>query len=288
MTIKQEHGPDGTKDVIIDPFEHRAQPMVLVDPQGNWIDQSSPLLVANYNLELAKGNIPGHSQGNVFGRNLDLDPATPSLVWDYGPTLAQEVYLTADTELFMSSTSASDTNVGVLIQGMTDDYVLKNEVHLHTEGQTQHSVGNWFRIFNMMNVSGDAAAGDMYFAEADTMSGGEPTTPAKVHAYMEQGTGRTHKAQFTVPVDHTLYFTRMRHSVRRGEDAVFKYRLRVLGWPDFIEMTEFPTYQNSPFLPLDPPSPVQEKSDFDFTASTATNNTEATFNLAYILVDNTI
>jgi len=86
------------------------------------VSSKRPLPVTSHGLEIAKGNIPGHTVGVIFGHNDDLDPANPAMIWDYGEFQHVEAFLTADTELFMSSTSASDTNVGVLIFGMTDDY----------------------------------------------------------------------------------------------------------------------------------------------------------------------
>ena len=243
----------------------------------------------DFGLEVAKGNVPGHSVGTIFGRNHDLDPANAALIWDYGPTLYREVYLTANTELFMSSSSASDTNIGILVEGMTDDYVDKTELHIHTAGQTQQSIGNWFRVFKATVISGASPLGDMYFAEADTLTAGIPNTPAKVHAYMTQGTGVTHKAARTVPANHTMYITRLFLGTRRAEDAVYHFHVKTETMPDFIEASNFPLYQSTlPFTPLDPPFPITEKIDFEFVADTVTNNTQVVANIGYILVDNTV
>jgi len=239
----------------------------------------------NYGLDTAKGNIAGHSTGTIFGRNQDIDPAAEELIWDYGGT---ETYLTADTELFLSSTSASDTNVGVFIWGMTDDYVFKQIIHTHTAGQTQESIGSFFRIFRMVVVSDDASLGDIYIAETDTLTSGVPDTASKVHGFMEQGTNITHKAAGTVPVDHSMYVHRLFMGVRRGEDAVIQFRQKGFGSPDFVEASSFPLYQNSQFLVFDPPFIIPEKTSFEFTATTVTNNTQVIVNTAYTLVDDTV
>lgn len=238
-----------------------------------------------FGLALAKGLIPGQSTGTIFGRNQDIDPAVEELIWDYG---GREIYLTANTELFMSSTSPLDTNVGVFIWGMTDDYQFKQEVHIHTAGQTQHSIGNWFQIFRLVVVSGDAPLGDIYCAQTDTLTGGEPDTAAKVHAFMAQGANITHKAAGTVPVDHTMYVDRLFMGVRRGEDAVIQFRQKPFGYPAFVEASSFPLYQESSFLVFDPPFVIPAKTSFEFTATTVTNNTQVIVNTGYTLVDNTV
>ena len=242
-----------------------------------------PNIATNYGMDVAKGLISKHETGTIFGRNPDVDPAAPELIWDFGGI---ETYLTADTEIFLSSTSASDTNVGVFVWGMTDDYNFKIETHIFSAGQLQQSIGSFFRIFRLVIVSNDAPLGDIYAAEADTLTLGVPDTDSKVHALMVQGTNITHKAGGTVPIGHTLYVHRAFMGVRRGEDAVIVLRSRADTAPAFVESTSFPIYQQSFPFPLDPPFVIAEKTDFDFLATTDTNNTEVILNLGFSLVDN--
>ena len=70
------------------------------------------------------------------------------------------------------------------------------------------------------------------------------------------------------------------------EDAVITLRSRSDTAPMFVESTSFPIYQQALFLHLDPPFIIAEKTDFDFLASTVTNNTEVVLNLGFSLVDN--
>jgi len=266
-------------------------PIALTTDEGDFVgvvnkDRRFP--TEDLGLEIAKGNVAGHSVGTIFGRNQDLDPGTEALVWDYGATLAREVYLTADTELFMSSSNASDTSVGIIIEGMTDDYEPKTTVVLHLAGQSQQSIGSWFRIFKATVISGASPLGDMYIAEADTLALGVPDTPAKVHGYMVQGSGTTHKAAYTVPVNRTMYIGRILLGTRRGEDAVYHFHVKGETFPDFIEASNFPIYQSTIFAAFSPPFPIAEKTDIEFVATTVTNNTEVTANVGYILVDNTV
>ena len=253
-------------------------------PTASRINAGGLLMVADYGLEVAKGNIPGHDTGTIFGRNQDVDPAAAELLWDYG---GLETYLTADTELFLSSTDAGDTNVNVFVWGLDDEYNFIIETYLFTSGQSQQSIGLRFRLFRLVVVAGgDAPLGDIYCAEADTLTLGVPDTAAKVHAKMAVGTGVTHKASGTVPAGYTMHVVRMFQGVRRGEDAVIVFRTKTFGAPMFVESTSFPLYQRSGFFVFDPPFVIAEKTDFEFLATTVTNNTEVTLNLGYILVKN--
>ena len=240
---------------------------------------------SNFNFEVARGNITGHDIGTIFGRNQDIDPAAEELIWDYGGV---ETYLTADTEVFLSSDNASDTNVGVFVWGMTDDYVFKQEVHIFTAGQAQQSIGEFFRIFRLVIISGSEPLGNIYCAESDTLIGGMPNTASKVHAFMAQGTNITHKASGTVPVNHTMYVTRLFMGVRRGEDAVIQFRQKTFDSPGFVEASSIPIYQSGEFLVFDPPFEIAEKTSFEFTATTVTNNTQVILNTGYILVDDMV
>lgn len=245
----------------------------------NW----SPSITTGLGLDIAKGNIPKHETGSIFGRNDDIDPAAEEMIWDHG---GFEVYLTANTELFLSSTDAADTNVGVFVWGMTDDFVTKRELHVFTSGQAQQSIGDWFRVFRIVVVSGDAPLGDLYCAQADTLTGGLPDTPTKVHLHMLVNTNTTHKASITIPADHTMYIVRLFMAVRRGEDAVIAFRSKMPDYPAFIENTTFPVYQSETFLHFDPPFVLLAKMDFEFSARTVTNNTQVTVNAGFIMVDN--
>jgi hypothetical protein len=140
----------------------------------------------------------------------------------------------------------------------------------------------------MTNISGDAAAGEIYFAESDTLTLGVPDTPVKVHAHMHQGSGTTHKAAHTVPANHTMYVYRLFLGTRRAEDCVYSFMVRTPGMPAFIEASDFPVYQSTIFEHFSPPFPVTEKTDFYFLGSTVTNNTQPSANIGYVLVDDSV
>lgn len=239
----------------------------------------------NFNQHVIEGKVPGYTAGTVFGHNQNLDPANAAMIWDYGPNQPIEVFLTADTELFISSTSVSDTNVGLLIVGLTDDYVAKTLVHTFTSGRSQESIGDWFRIDKITVISGDTHAGDIYCAEADTLTAGVPNTPAGVHAFIHDSNGTTHKAVGTVPAGHTMYINRLFLGTRRGEDCVFSFQVKSATMPAFIEASDFPVYQSTIFESFDPPFAIAEKTDFYFLGTTVTNNTQASANFAFILVE---
>ena len=60
----------------------------------------------DYYLEVSKGNIPGTVAGFISGNNPDVSTTVSETIWSQGGSY---VYLTADTQLYISSSSASDT-----------------------------------------------------------------------------------------------------------------------------------------------------------------------------------
>ena len=62
----------------------------------------------DYFVEAAEGNIAGTSMVQVTGRNFSVGNSAFETIWDQG---GNYTYLTADTALFISSSSASDTAV---------------------------------------------------------------------------------------------------------------------------------------------------------------------------------
>ncbi|MBL4700585.1 MAG: hypothetical protein JKX85_04930 [Phycisphaeraceae bacterium] len=239
----------------------------------------------NLFFEIARGLVPGQSTASVLAFNPDVDLAAEETVWDQGGLYT---YLTANTELFVSSSSTSDTNVGLKIEGMTDDFVIKDTLFTFTGGQVQQSIGNFFRIFKIAVISGAEPAGDLYVAETDTLTAGVPDTASKIKAKVIQGINVTRIGLITVPANNTMFIVRLATHTRKGKDSVSKALIRPDGFPGFMEITQFPTFESSFGMPLDPPFVIDEKTDIEIRALTETNNTQAAASFAYILVDNTI
>jgi hypothetical protein len=142
------------------------------------------------------GNVPGFSQdfiiGNVSGASATSGEAT---IWDFHPNSIQ--FLSAGTELFVSSSSTSDTACFALVCGLDENYVEKSTTTT-LNGQTQVSIGTYIRV-QSATILNKTAVGDVYIAESDTLSGGVPDTAAKVQSKVPAGDNITHNAWYTVP-----------------------------------------------------------------------------------------
>lgn len=234
-------------------------------------------------FEISRGTYDGITSGSILSFNPDVDLVTEETIWAQGGIYT---YLTADTELFMSSTSVSDTGVTVLIEGLTQDYVQKSSVVSFTNGQSQQTIGTWFRIHDITVIAGGAEPlGDLYVAQTGALTLGIPDVASEIKAKITQGVNTTQLGLYTVPANHTFYVVRLNTFTRKNKDAVVQVLVRPEGFPAFIRTTQFPTYQSEVSVLLDPPFVVTQKTDLELRAVTTTNQTEVVANVGYILID---
>lgn len=238
---------------------------------------------SQFYLEIARGKIAGHSTASILSFNPDIDAAAEETIWEQGGIYT---YLTSDTELFISSTNQNDNNIIISIEGLTDDFKVKKTISTFIGGQSQQSIGIFFRIFKITVIGGEVPVGDLYAAETDTLNSGIPSTTSKIKAKMLQGFNVTKLGLFTVPIDHTMYITRLTTHTRKNKDAVISAVIRPFGFPGFLNVTQSPSFQNSFQLILEPSFVIKEKTDLELRVMTSTNQTEVVANIGYILIDN--
>ena len=165
-------------------------------------------------LQVALGNVPGHSIDFVVGYQGDLDATDGNItLWDnkfdYTP-------FTADTEMFISSSNTGDTSV-VRVIGLDTNF---DRIFLDAtlSGQTQVSLGNFRHVQQAVVISGGTPAGDVYIAATDTLTAGVPDTNSKVKSKILQGKNITHNSFSMVPRG----FVHVPVAIRASTDATTK------------------------------------------------------------------
>ena len=144
-----------------------------------------------------------------FGRNATVSTSFET-VWEYG---GNETYVTSNVINTMSSSSASDTDVDVTIEGHTVSgtgadaqftFVIQTA---NTDGQGKVVLATPLARVSRAYVSGATAPlGDIYIAEDDTLSGGVPTTASKVHITILGTAGQTQSFKAATTFSNTDYF----------------------------------------------------------------------------------
>jgi len=245
-------------------------------------------------LDVTMGKIPGYAPALLLGQRIDQSIAEgKKTIWDHDDSI---VFLSAGTDLFASSSSASDTAPVFLIAcGLDDDFRVKSTTTALT-GQTQVPIGN-FRVVQNATIVIQGAIGDVYIAEADTLTAGVPDTSAKVQSKILAGKNITHNGFFTVPAG----FSAITMAIRATTDSANKSakvdtQITPNGQPTLVTVTysvsqSFPQFlfpapiSATTFLgDLTPVLP--EKTTISFAADVDTNNTDVFFGVDFILVQN--
>lgn len=162
-----------------------------------------------FELQVARGQIPGHRIIHVFGHNPDIDNGVEKTIWPIDGILGHP-----DEPVIMtiSSSSANDTAAGtgartVFIEGVNGTGGLTTEV-VTLDGQTPVSTVNKYDAIERMVVqtvgSGEANTGVIY-AGTGTVSSGVPDVP-----YSAIGIGENNSlvGHWTCPTGHTGYLVK--------------------------------------------------------------------------------
>lgn len=167
-------------------------------------------------LEVSKGNVPGHSSVQKFGRNFDIDTATdPEDCASQGGTYT---YLASGQTLYASSSNAGDGQQ-VTVEGLSGGWNEQNKT-VTLNGQNQVAIdGTWIRMFRAWNDDSTDLAGDIYIAETDTLTGGVPDTASKIKAKINIGFAQTLMALYSVPLAKTAYILGWYSSIEGASPA---------------------------------------------------------------------
>lgn len=238
-------------------------------------------------LEVSKGNVPKHSMVTVVGATPSLGSAGTETIWDVGGSYT---YLTADTTLYISSSSASDTSVTVLVTGKDDNYNAVTQTVI-TNGQTQVALGTqMFRVEICTVIGGTSPIGDLYIAESDTLTGGVPNTASKIKSKIplsgvDVGTGFasdhiTHNGFATVPAGHKWYALSVQAYVNKNVDLTFSGRFRAENGV-WINRSPSPLYQNIAYQPFNQYLQLPAKADFEGRAIAGAGSAGSSFQFQF-------
>jgi len=162
-------------------------------------------LTEPFELQVARGQITGHSVVHVFGHNPDIDTSEET-IW---PTNGLVGHPASPTVMQISSSSADDAAAGtgartVYILGIngTGGYV---EETVTLNGQTEVNTVNSYDAIQTMTVmsvgSGGVNAGTIY-AGTGTVTAGVPAVP---YSAMGVGDNTSLVGHWTCPVGYTGY-----------------------------------------------------------------------------------
>ncbi|MHA1400160.1 MAG: hypothetical protein ACTSQE_07410 [Candidatus Heimdallarchaeaceae archaeon] len=254
----------------------------------------NPLPVRDPLLEIAKGNVTGHSGVNKFGHVEDIDISdVPVDIWNGGsvwvaPTAARTHDIVSDDV----NDDVGDTGARTInIQGLDSNWELQEEV-IPMNGTTNVATANTYvRIFRMYVVTvGSSLTNEGNITATAQVDG-------TVTAAITTGKGQTLMAIYTIPAGKTGYITKGYTTITRqdktsGAMAEFEFRGRFDAdvstspwrtlWAGGISVDGSSAYEHS----YSPYVAVSEKTDLVFRCIyVSDNNTKIGAGFDIILID---
>ena len=213
-----------------------------------------------FELQVARGQIQGHSVVSIFGYQSAVGIGTPITVWE---NLVEYVYPTVASTMTVVSTSASDgSSLSVLINGLDANFNLLSEV-IALNGLTNvTTVNSFFRINSIICTNGNNV-GVITVKQS-----------ANILAQINAGVGRSQAALYTVPAGYSLFVRSVyAYSNEPGSGSNYSnYRVqinnRLTGASYTVLQTPFaPTYVVDRVLPFQ----YFEKNDVRWQTSVGTS-----------------
>lgn len=242
------------------------------------------IATTDYFTDVAQGLVPGASIQFILGNSPGAAAAdTEETIWDQGGTYT---YLSAETTLYGSSSSASDTDQILVVVGLDEDYLEVVRI-VALNGQNQVALDDGLlRVHIIQQISGTGAVGDFYIAESDSLTGGIPDTASKIKGKVTAGKGISRQFTFTVPAGKAFYVHEQVLIAGKNSDVEISLKLKFFGTTFFVTSTDAEFYQFLTNLALKTPFTIPEKSDFEASFTSTNVGTSVTSNYAGVLITN--
>jgi hypothetical protein len=241
-----------------------------------------------FGLQVARGQIQGHTSVIVFGYNPDVD-TTEESVWPDGGTVPHP---TVASVLKISSSSVDDTAAGtgartVCIEGLDGDYNMIGET-VTLNGQTAVNTIKSYLYVNSFYVatvgSGGANAGNINAGTGVVTAG----VPAVLYDIIAAGYNNRTTGHYCVPAGYTGYMNEGLFSSGQasGSTAVTGF-LKQHGPDNILRVGAVTTVNNSAALfTFQQPYTIPEKNCVGATAIGASSNNAVSSYFSIILIKN--
>jgi FlaG/FlaF family flagellin (archaellin) len=206
--------------------------------------------VEPFDLQVARGQIYGHSTVNIYGFQPTI-ATTQIPAWELASAYT---YPTAATLMNLVSSDAGDTTATVVIQGLDANFEPISEV-LALDGTTDVVTTKQYLRINAMAVRTGNPAGAITLKDPTNT-----TTYARINAFV----GRTQMSIYTVPAGYTFYLSRINvYTSLNGSSADFiTYRNLSVSNPSGVRnVTQQAPFTNVYEARRVMPRPFTEKTD---------------------------
>lgn len=228
-------------------------------------------------LAVARGQIAGATQVNIYGYQAAVDGTTIPL-WENATTYT---YPAAATTMLLYSSSAADTAVSILINGLDTNYNPISETLILTNGTTGvTTTKSYLRIISISTVGANNAVGTIYLSNA-----GKTITYAQIAI----GSGRSQMSIYTVPSGYTFYLTRVNAYVSPNNNANFycNYSTWTQNTSGIVTVLQQAPFVNSYQTIRVSPRPYLQKTDIQWRAAMSAGTSIVSIGVEGVLIQGT-
>lgn len=260
---------------------------------GGTKDHTKLPVPKDYGLEVGKGNVPGHSNVQIIGRNSSVGTTYEDL-WDVGgfstPTNTL-VYPVAGETWEIVSVSVNDTAAGtgaqlVLVTYLDDNYTEQIEIKtMNGTVAVVFTATDAFRFRSAIVLS----VGSTGWNEGQIQVQASVAGAARGGIDYGNGIGLNASLDFhyTVAVGFTFFPQLITSNVTKNDDVQIRSMIRLFGSDVFFTVAEIGNYQNVYTQDVSMgPSGVPEKSDFKIIARSSNASVTAIASVVGKLIDN--
>lgn len=152
----------------------------------------------DFNLEIERGLIPGHSVVNIFGLNINFVGNLTRTIWPLADTYAYPV-ISTKMNLSSSVNTGGDLSAKVTVNGLDQQYNPISET-LTLNGTTPVVTANSYFRINGVNIASGTVTGAVSLKDLSNTT---------TYGYIHTTTGRSQTAVYTVPAGYSFYLTRV-------------------------------------------------------------------------------
>lgn len=241
-----------------------------------------PMATEDWFVAVSRGQVYGASVQNIYGYQAAVD-GTIIPIWENATTYT---YPASATTMLLYSSSASDTNVYVLVNGLDASYNIQTETVNLTNGTTGVSTTKSYLRINSISVAADPnPVGIIYLSNS-----GKTQTYAQINQYNGASAGRSQMSIFTVPNGYTFYLNRVNAYVSPNNNSNFYCNYSV--WTKNAVTGVVTVLQQAPFVNTYAttrvsPRPYLQKTDIQWRASMSAGTSIVSIAVEGILIQGT-
>lgn len=211
----------------------------------------------DFNLQVARGQIPGHSTVNIYG----YQPAISTTFVPVWENVSQYTYPVAATQ--MNLAGGSGDTATITINGLNALYEMISESVVLNGATPVTTVNSYLRI-NGMFVSVGSATNPAGVVTLKNLA--NTVTYAQINA----GVGRTQAALYTVPAGYTFFLSRININTSLNGNDYCTYQNKTISPAGVVQLTQQAPFAINYETQRVMPRPFLEKTDIQLMAKIQT------------------